>query len=71
MLDATRLGTAWYNTVTSAGIAPGTPVSGTQLLNIWIGLAQNLIDELQNAEVAPGTFTSPSGAVTGTGGPIS
>lgn len=54
------------------GVAPGTPVTGAQLTQVWTIVVQKLYTDLQsNAGVAPGTFNIPSiGTVVGTGGPL-
>ena len=58
--------------VTSIGVAPGTPVTPAQLIAMWTAVYTVIYNQLTTkAAVAPGTFTSPVGPVTGAGGPLS
>lgn len=41
------------------------------LLSYWTPICQGIIDELVNAVVQAGSFTTSAGPVTGTGGGIS
>ena len=72
-LVAARLGAAWWATAKAyGGNLPLSPAQEAAGLQFWTNMAQDLITELSNAQVEPGTFVAPSGGgpVTGVGGPV-
>ena len=65
----------WGNAVAAAivaqGITDSAPVTPEQLAAVWQAICGAHITELGNADVAAGSFTTPTGGnVTGTGGGI-
>lgn len=73
MMSASNLGQAWWTRAKAyGGNVPLTAPQEAAGLAFWTGLATDLITELGNAEVQPGSFVAPPGGgpVTGIGGPV-
>lgn len=69
-LNPIPVGDAIADFVQSVKPAAGSPVTDAQLKVIWEGIVTIIYNDLKaNMEVLPGSFTTPSGNVTGLGGP--
>jgi len=68
-LDSDRLGTAIAAAITANAPSDNTPVTPTQLTNIWKAVALEIVNEFKNnGEVLPGSFLDSTAApITGTG----
>ena len=69
--SATIWGQDVANAIASVGVDASAPVTPAQLALIWKAIKQVSIDQLAKADVAPKTFITVSGPVTGVGGPVS
>lgn len=62
------LGTNIANAVQAYGIVAGIPITNFQLSEIWITISREINTYYKdNGTCLPGTFTTPSGAVSGVG----
>ena len=70
-LNPITVGDAIATLVQSTAPAPGAAITPSQLKTLWEGIMTIIYNDLKaNAQVLPGTFTTPSGSVTGVGGPL-
>jgi hypothetical protein len=65
------VGASIASAVKAVGVSAGSPVTDAQLTAIWTAVWTEILAQLAKANVAPGSFTSPVGPVTGVGGPLS
>lgn len=73
MLNPIPVGDAIASFIQSNKPTDGVPVTIAQLQSLWEGIITIIYNDLKaNAQVAPGSFTAPSGGgpVTGLGGPL-
>lgn len=60
-LDKDRLGAAIAAAITAQSITAGTPVTPTQLENLWKAVAKEIIDEFKNNSTVAVTGVTPGG----------
>ncbi len=56
--------------IQAIGVTDTAAITNAQLVQVWQAVKTIDTTQLGQADVAAGAFTSPAGAVTGVGGPV-